>query len=195
MNDGKNPQHMTVNREELRQYAIGRRVSELVFGETATQKFSIKTLLSNISQELYKRNKSIASCHVYPGPRCDAVAPAVFLEAASYSAGDDPATSELALIVNIEARVVIDSVDADAELNCQSLACDIARIAHLNSFGCPVSPAKVNSVTRDAFKPEFDAYICWLVEWSHEFHLGESVWLDPGITPHVLRIGKGVVNG
>lgn len=189
------PQHMTVNREELRQYAIGRRVSELAFGETTTQKFSIKTLLSNISQELYKRNKSIASCHVYPGPRCDAVAPAVFLEAASYSAGDDPATSELALIVNIEARVVIDSVDADAELNCQSLACDIARIAHLNSFGCPVSPAKVNSVTRDAFKPEFDAYICWLVEWSHEFHLGESVWLDPGITPHVLRIEKGVVNG
>ena len=154
----------------------------------------IGTLLTNIKSEITQRCDGVRSCHVYPAPRCDIVAPAVFLEAASYNAGDDPATSELSLIVNVEARVVVDSVIENADLTCQSLACDIAKIAHLNSFGCTVSPAKVSGITRDSFKPEFDAYICWLIEWSHEFHVGESVWVDLKVPPHIITINQGVIN-
>ncbi len=155
----------------------------------------IEQLFSNIRNSILN-NESFKSCYIYPNARGEIIAPAVFLEVANYSMGSDPATEELALIVNVEARVVVDSISENAELICQHLACQIANIAHLNSFGCNVTPAKVSGVSRDYFKPEFDAYICWLVEWSHQFHLGTNVWIKTGITPHTLFIHREeVVNG
>ncbi len=149
----------------------------------------IEDLLSNIKNEILRDN-NFKSCLIYPDARGDIAAPAVFLEVSGYSAGDDPATGELSLVASIEARVVVDSISEDAELICQDLACQIAKIAHLNSFGCQVSPAKISKISRDGFKPDFDPYICWLVEWSHEFHLGESVWNESGIPPHKITIGE-----
>ena len=119
----------------------------------------------------------------------------VCLEIANFSTGDDPATSELALTVNMEARVVVDSAINDAEIICQTLACNVANAIHLNSFGCAVSPANVTGISRDSFKPEFDAYVCWLVEWNHQFHLGQSVWLESGVTPHLLHINEELIYG
>jgi hypothetical protein len=144
--------------------------------------------LKNIRSEILN-NKNIASCLIYPNARGEILAPAVFLEIASYGIGNDPATGELALIANVEARIVVDSTVEDAEIVCQSLACEIANLAHLNSFGCNISPAKVTGITRDFFKPEFDMYLCWLVEWQHEIHCGTSVWLENGVPPHVLHVG------
>lgn len=153
----------------------------------------IHNLLQNIRNQILQI-QNIQSSWIYPAARCDVIAPAVFLEIANYEPGNDPATEELALIANIEARVVVDATIENAELVCQALACDIANVAHLNSFGCAVSPATVTGISRDAFKPEFDAYICWLVEWQHEFHKGESVWNDPGIPPHILHINQEVID-
>jgi hypothetical protein len=110
------------------------------------------------------------------------------LEIASYGVGNDPATGELSLIANIEARVVVDSTIDDAEIVCQSLACEIAGLTHLNSFGCEISPGKISGITRDFFKPEFDVYVCWLVEWNHEFHRGDSVFTENGVLLHILHI-------
>ena len=148
----------------------------------------IENLLTSIKNAILA-DESFKSCLIYPNARGDIVAPAVFLEVANYSTGNDPATGELSLIANIEARVVVDSISENAELVCQNLACQIANIAHLNSFGCKVSPAKISGISRDSFKPDFDPYICWLVEWSHEFHCGESVWKEDGVRPHILIIG------
>ena len=148
----------------------------------------IEDLLTAIKNAILA-DESFKSCLIYPNARGDIVAPAVFLEVANYSTGNDPATGELSLIANIEARVVVDSISENAELVCQNLACQIANIAHLNSFGCNVTPAKISGISRDSFKPDFDPYICWLVEWSHEFHCGESVWKEDGVRPHILVIG------
>lgn len=149
----------------------------------------LEKLLENIKASILA-DSCFQSCWIYPEARCDFEAPAVFLEIANYAAGSDPATSELSLVANIEARVVVDFLVENAELECQKLACNIANLAHLNSFGSPVSPAIVSSVMRDAFKPEFDAFICWLVEWTHEFHLGTNVWLKSAIPPHRLHINR-----
>jgi hypothetical protein len=143
------------------------------------------TFLQNIRNEILN-NPNIQSCLIHPNPRGEIIAPAVFLEIASYGVGDDPGTGELALTANVEARVVVDSTIEDAEIVCQSLACEIANIAHLNSFGCNISPAKVTGITRDFFKPEFDMYLCWLVEWQHEMHIGTSAWLEDGVPPHKI---------
>jgi hypothetical protein len=143
--------------------------------------------LKDIRNEIL-HSPNIQSCLIYPNARGEILAPAVFLEIASYGIGNDPATGELSLIANVEARVVVDSTIEDAEIVCQSFACEIANIAHLNSFGSNISPAKVAGITRDFFKPEFDVYVCWLVEWTHEFHCGDSVWLETGVPPHILHI-------
>ncbi len=154
----------------------------------------IKNLLSNIQQQI-KEISDIESCFVYPVPRDDIEAPMVCLEISNFSTGEDPGTGELALTVNMEARVVVDSAIEEAEITCQTIACNVANLVNLNSFGCAVSPGKVTGISRDSFKPEFDAYICWLVEWAHEFHLGQSVWLETGATPHLLHINGDLVNG
>jgi hypothetical protein len=144
------------------------------------------TFLQNIRSEILS-SPNIQSCLIYPNARGEVVAPAVFLEIANYNAGNDPATEELSLVANVEARVVVDSTIEDAEVICQSLACEVANIAHLNSFGC-ISPAKVTGITRDFFKPDFDMYVCWLVEWSHEMHVGSSVFAEIGVPPHILHV-------
>jgi hypothetical protein len=147
------------------------------------------TFLQNIKNEILS-SPNIQSCLIYPNARGEIIAPAVFLEITNYGTGDDPATGELALTTNVEARIVVDSTIEDAEIVCQSLACEIANLAHLNSFGYEISPAKVTGITRDFFKPEFDMYLCWLVEWQHEMHVGNSVWLKNGVPPHSVKIGE-----
>lgn len=133
----------------------------------------IKYLLNNIKSAILA-DENFKSCLIYPNARCDVIAPAVFLEISNYFPGDDPATGELSLIANVEVRVMVDTVSEESELACQSLAHAVAHLAHLNPFGCNVSPAKIIGISRDAFKPEFDAYICWLIEWQHEFHIGQA---------------------
>lgn len=152
----------------------------------------IEHLLLNIKTTLLN-DENFKSCFIYPDARGEITAPAVFLEIANYSEGNDPATEELSLVANIEARVVVDSIAENAELICQNLACRIANMAHLNSFGCNVTPAKVRGISRDSFKPDFDPYICWLVEWSHEFHVGDSIWNETGLPPHILHVNNEVV--
>ncbi|GAA5785106.1 hypothetical protein [Chitiniphilus shinanonensis] len=34
----------------------------------------------------------------------------------------------------------------------------------------------------DAFKPDLNGYLVWLVEWTHEIHLGELAWPYPDQT-------------
>ena len=153
----------------------------------------IEDLLTSIRNTILA-DENFRSCLIYPDARGEIIAPAVFLEVANYSTGSDPATEELSLIANIEARVVVDSISENAELICQNFACQIANIAHLNSFGCQVSPAKISGISRDSFKPDFDPYICWLVEWSHEIQCGESVWTESGLPPHILHINDEVTH-
>lgn len=154
----------------------------------------IRQLLSNIKEGIL-RLQGIESCFVYPTPRCDLAAPTVCLEVADFSPGNDPATGELALNINLEARVIMDSTIENAEISCQTLACNIANLVHLNNFNCVVSPGEVTGISRDSFKPEFDAFVCWLVEWSHQFHIGSSVWLESGVTPHLLHINRDLIDG
>lgn len=154
----------------------------------------IRNLLSNIRTEILKQ-PDIRSCEVYPGPRTIIEAPAVFLEIDSYSSGEDPATGELALIANVEARIVVDSTIKNAELVCQTLACNVANLAHLNSFDCEVSPAMISGISRDEFHADLDAFVCWKITWTHQFHIGVSVWLESGPQPHIINIGEKIANG
>lgn len=146
--------------------------------------------LLNAIQEKLGGIADIGSFFLYTLPRGDILAPAVCLEVADYIPGDDPATGELSLVVNMELRIVMDSTIPLAGTICQTLATNIANLIHLNCFGLPISPARLKRISRDDFRPDFDAYICWLIEWSHEYHMGSNVWEESGSTPHMLHVNE-----
>ncbi|MGL9779236.1 MAG: hypothetical protein ACR5K5_03140, partial [Wolbachia sp.] len=111
--------------------------------------------------------------------RREIIAPAVFVELVSLEPGKDPGTEELALRARFEARVVVDGTVEDSQVVVRELAAEIARVVNRNTWGIEnISPGEFLSAEVDDFKPELDAYLVWLVEWTHELHIGESIWSE-----------------
>ncbi|WP_341808561.1 hypothetical protein [Wolbachia endosymbiont (group E) of Neria commutata] len=133
---------------------------------------------------------AIQTCEVYPTIRKELIAPAVFIELSSFEKGNDPGTGEFALRARFEARVVVDSTIENAPIVVRSLAAEVAKVVNKNTWGMGVSPAEFISAEIDGFRPELDAYLVWLVEWVHEVHLGQSIWDEGKIKPHVIDIGN-----
>lgn len=118
---------------------------------------------------------------MYRAERRKIIAPAVFVELASLEPGKDPGTEELALRARFEARVVVDGTVEDSSIVVRELATEVARVVNKNTWDVEnVSAGEFLSAEVDNFKPELDAYLVWLVEWVHELHTGQSMWLETG---------------
>lgn len=124
----------------------------------------------------------------YPKVREVVITPAIFLDMVSMDMGNDPGTGQLAVLARFQARVIIKSSD-NSQMQVRNLAAEIARVVYNQSFGQNVTPAKIVSIGSDGFSPELDAYDIWLVEWEHEFHLGESVWDGDAVLPDKIFLG------
>ncbi|WP_265029650.1 hypothetical protein [Wolbachia endosymbiont (group A) of Philonthus cognatus] len=133
---------------------------------------------------------AIQICEIYPAIRKELLAPAVFVELVSLESGKDPGTGELALRVRFEARIVVDSTIENAPIIVRSLAAEVARVVNKNTWEKNVSPAEFLSAEPDGFRPELDAYLVWMVDWSHQLHLGKSVWEEGKIKPHTINVGN-----
>lgn len=149
----------------------------------------LEDLQQSIQNIIKQEMPAIVTCDLYPSIRKAIPAPAVFIELSSIEPGQDPGTGELAVIVTIEARIVIDNHVEQAELQIQNLAADLARLVHRNQWGLEVSPAEFISATPDAFKADLDAYLVWQVTWQHQLHLGEAIWKDSDIAAHTIYVG------
>lgn len=129
-----------------------------------------------ICRMLKKEIPAIQTCEVYPMIRREIVAPAVFVELSSLEQGKDPGTEELALKARFEARIVIDSTIENAAIIVRELAAEVARVVNKNTWNVEnVSPGEFISAEIDGFRPELDAYLVWMVDWSHQLHLGKSI--------------------
>jgi hypothetical protein len=133
---------------------------------------------------------AIQACEVYPAIRTIITAPAVFVELSGFEKGYDPGTEELALRARFEARIIIDSTIENAPIVVRSLASEVAKVVNKNTFNMNISPGEFLSAEMDGFRPELDAYLVWLVEWTHEIHLGKSVWEDGKIKIHKIAVGE-----
>ncbi|WP_395460278.1 hypothetical protein [Wolbachia endosymbiont (group B) of Myelois circumvoluta] len=153
---------------------------------------NLKDLHQAICSTLKEEIPAIQTCEIYPAIRKELVAPAVFVELASLEPGKDPGTEELALKARFEARIVIDSTIENAPLIVRSLAAEVARVVNKNTWEKNVSPAEFLSAEPDGFRPELDAYLVWMVDWSHQLHLGKSIWTENKIKPHTITIGENV---
>lgn len=140
-----------------------------------------KGLHEAICKTLKEEIPAIQTCEVYRAERRKIIAPAVFVELASLEPGKDPGTEELALRARFEARVVVDGTVEDSSIVVRELATEVARVVNKNTWDVEnVSAGEFLSAEVDNFKPELDAYLVWLVEWVHELHTGQSMWLETG---------------
>ncbi|MFP3026003.1 MAG: hypothetical protein ACEY3L_07045 [Wolbachia sp.] len=152
-----------------------------------------KDLHQAICTKLKEEIPAIQTCEIYPSIRKELVAPAVFVELSGFEKGHDPGTEELALKARFEARIVIDSTIENAPLIVRTLAAEVAKVVNKNTWNIKnVSPGEFISAEIEGFRPELDAYLVWMVDWSHQLHLGKSIWTENKIKPHTIIIEENV---
>ncbi|MCL2345250.1 MAG: hypothetical protein FWC58_05315 [Desulfobulbus sp.] len=112
--------------------------------------------------------------------------PSVVVELDEMEPGTDPGTSETALIGRFQARAIVDPNVKQADLQVRELAALIAVAITHETWGLPIGVAKLTQIGPDGFKPELDGYLVWVVEWTHEFHLGKVEWPWPDEAREIL---------
>ncbi|WP_063771779.1 hypothetical protein [Burkholderia sp. 9120] len=115
--------------------------------------------------------------------------PSIAVELSEMEPGHDPGTGQTSLIGRFQARAIVDPLDPHADLAVRRLAARIACAVHGETWGASVTPAKLVQIGDDPFKPELDAYLVWLVEWTHEFDAGDAA--DPAFPLPSLPPGNG----
>lgn len=102
--------------------------------------------------------------------------PALQLELADMTSGTDPRTGETALVGRFQARVVVDPNQSGAQLTVRELAAKVVQALQHETWGLGIGMAKPGTIAKDESRAELNAYLVWMVEWRHEFHLGQVVW-------------------
>lgn len=131
----------------------------------------------------------IPTVEAYPLIHRRIVLPAVLVELSEIDPGSDPGTGETALIGHFQARAIVDPNQTDANMQVRELAARIAVAITHENWGLEIGVSRLLQVGEDAFKPELDGYLSWMVEWTHEFYLGETVWPYPDETGLTLMLG------
>jgi len=163
--------------------------------------FDFETFFTNILAHLQGEFPTVPTVEEYPRIRRKIVSPAILMELADLTPIEDPGTEQLALAARFEARVVFDQAPTDPakipDLQCLSLAAGVAlSIFKKGRFGVSgAGSAKGLRIEPDHFKPELSGYCVWLVEWTHEVRLGDSVWDGQGVVPVEIWAGTSPAIG
>lgn len=119
---------------------------------------------------------AVRFAEVWPDIKRRVSLPAVLLELDELEPGDDPGTGETALVGRFQARIVVDSRPEAGNRAASMLASQLTVLLHDQQWGLPIAPAQFLRASPDFIRPELDGYTVWLVEWIHEFHLGQFTW-------------------
>lgn len=117
--------------------------------------------------------------------------PAILLELAELETADtDPGTGQIAMVARFEARIILSFDTVNVKQEIRKIAASLAAFLNLRRWpGVITDPATVIGCYEDDFSPELDRFEVWRVEWSHQFNVGTSVWVDSGITPTTVFLG------
>lgn len=154
----------------------------------------IAALHNAIIQEITQQIAGFQTTGLYPKIRQAIKTPALFVDLASFEPGQDPGTGELALLARLEARVVVGQGDT-AHMQVRTLAAEVARVIHKNSFGLAVKPAELLAISPDGFAPQLEAYEVWQIEWQQELHLGTSIWQEDPALQQTIYLGFAPATG
>jgi hypothetical protein len=136
---------------------------------------NLKTLHDAIVNGLREKIAGMECIDAYPKLGKRIPTPCVVIELSEMEPGHDPGTGQTSLIGRFQARAIFDPLAEDADLGVRELAARIAMAVHGETWEVPVTPAKLVQIAEDPFRPELDVYLVWLVEWTHEFELGDMV--------------------
>ena len=136
---------------------------------------NLSTLHEAVEAGLRMKFPDMVSVETYPRIGRKIPTPCIVIEMSEMEPGHDPGTGQTALIGRFQARVIVDPILDGAELAVRELAARVAKAIHFQTWECPVTPAKLVMIAEDPFKPHLDTYLVWLVEWTHEFDLGDVV--------------------
>lgn len=137
---------------------------------------NLKTLHDAIEAGLRAKLPAIERIHAYPKIGKAIETPFIAIELAELEPGHDNGTDAVPLVGRMQARVIVDPLVDDAELLVRDLSARVLKAIHHETWGVPVTPGKqIGPASVDPFRPDLDTYLVWLVEWVHEFDLGDEV--------------------
>ncbi|MFP3612589.1 hypothetical protein SB778_21010 [Paraburkholderia sp. SIMBA_050] len=147
---------------------------------------NLKTLHDAMIAGLRTALPDISPIDAYPRIGRKIPTPSIALELSEMEPGHDPGTGQTSLIGRFQARAICDPLASNADLAVRQLAARIACAVHAQTWDVPVTPAKLVQIGDDPFRPELDAYLVWLVEWTHEFDFGDVAAPFPSAGSNVL---------
>ena len=150
---------------------------------------SLAQLHTAIVNSLRAKLAGVPTVEAYPVLQRRIGLPAVLVELAEMDPDDDPGTGATALIGRFQARAIVDPNAAQADLQVRELAARVAVALTHETWGLPITMANLVQIGDDAFKPELDGYLVWVVEWTHAFHLGETTWPYPDESGLAIWVG------
>lgn len=95
----------------------------------------------------------------------------------------DPHTGQLAARLRVEARVVMGHRTPQIRREVIKAAAAVGTFVQNNRFGILWGAAVVVGIDPDEFAPIVETHDVWLVEWGHTVDLGDSYFVDDGVTP------------
>lgn len=120
--------------------------------------------------------------------------PAIFVEIAEIDPLTNPGDTRILVDARFEVRCVVDPNGPRAHLMVRELASRVVRA--LLEIRRPIpghGHIRLVRAGEDAFRPEIDGYLVWVVEFGIEIALGD---LEPaGITPTEIYVGIPPANG
>jgi hypothetical protein len=98
----------------------------------------------------------------------------------------EPHTGQFPCMIRVEARIVLGHRTPKVRREVIKAAGALAAFVHNNRFGIKWGAATVIAVEPDEFAPQIDTFDIWRVEWTHSCDLGQSYFVDSGITPSIV---------
>jgi hypothetical protein len=98
----------------------------------------------------------------------------------------DAHTGQFPCLVRLEARVVMGHRTPKVRREVAKAAGAIAAFVHNNRLGVAWGGATVLSVEPDEFAPQADNFDIWRIEWAHSADIGQSYFVDDGVTPREI---------
>ena len=95
----------------------------------------------------------------------------------------DPHTGQLSARVRVEARIVMGHRTPQVRREVIKAAAALGVYIQNNRFGVKWGAAEVVGIDPDEFAPIVETHDVWMVEWGHTVDLGDSYFVDEGVTP------------
>jgi hypothetical protein len=138
--------------------------------------------------EGFSQNPNIHYCGALPKRRDEISLPAMLLDLVELAPGRSAGTSELVLISHWEGRILLPDTEPVSALWQMVQQC----LSWLETFewkSIGVGDAHIKQAAPDHFSPDLQGHRCWLIEWTHQYRVGEDIWAQTGISPKIIDLG------